>query len=271
MRALAAAGRVRQRFVLTSSASVLYEGRDLENATEDQPYAGHPADPYTETKIMQEQVRVRLVCSRSLADRSRHGAPEGGRGQVAAQIVLGANSAALQTIALRPHMIFGPNDQCVATMVQQGRKGSMRFMVGQGHNVVDATFVKNLVHAHLLAAESLTPGSVTAGKAYHITNDEPVKFWGFTGDVLELYGMARPSIALPASLLLALTVLLSAVLALLAPLTGPIRSTFTPSRIRLASTHHSYSCERAKRELGYRPLYTNREALLYTREHSTAR
>lgn len=45
-----------QRLVLTSSASVLYDGTDLLNATEDLPYAAKPADPYTELKIVQEQV-----------------------------------------------------------------------------------------------------------------------------------------------------------------------------------------------------------------------
>jgi len=262
-----------QRFVLTSSASVLYDGTDLLDATEDHPYAAKPADPYTETKIYQEQVRGR---------RQRH--PHAPRAPTqtsisralracghAPQIVLKANTAKLQTIALRPHTIFGPKDQCITTMVEQGRKGSLKFIVGDGQNIVDVTYVANLVHAHLLAAESLTPGSATAGKAYHITNDEPVKFWEFTGNVLEVYGLPRPSIPIPAKLLLALTIVVAFVLSLLEPLTGPIKNTFTPSRIRLASTHHSYSCARAKAELGYRPLYNNMQSIVATYQQATAR
>jgi sterol-4alpha-carboxylate 3-dehydrogenase (decarboxylating) len=55
-----------QRLVLTSSASVLYDGTDLLDATEDLPYAAKPADPYTELKIVQEQVRTRTgnACKR---------------------------------------------------------------------------------------------------------------------------------------------------------------------------------------------------------------
>jgi len=45
-----------QRLVLTSSASVVYEGKDIVNGTEDLPYAQKPMDYYTETKILQEQV-----------------------------------------------------------------------------------------------------------------------------------------------------------------------------------------------------------------------
>ena len=46
-----------QRLVLTSSASVVYEGKDIENGTENLPYASRPMDYYTETKIQQEKVQ----------------------------------------------------------------------------------------------------------------------------------------------------------------------------------------------------------------------
>ena len=50
-----------QGLVLTSSASVVYEGRDIQNGTEDLPYAANPMDYYTETKIAQEKVTT-LIC-----------------------------------------------------------------------------------------------------------------------------------------------------------------------------------------------------------------
>ena len=49
---------VLQCLVLTSSASVVYEGVDIVAATERMPYAETPMDYYTETKILQEQVRI---------------------------------------------------------------------------------------------------------------------------------------------------------------------------------------------------------------------
>jgi nucleoside-diphosphate-sugar epimerase len=76
-----------------------------------------------------------------------------------------ANGPALQTVALRPHMIYGPQDQYVTTLVQQGRRGTTRFVIGGGDNMVDCCFVKNLVYAHLLAADKLAPaGSPCGGK-----------------------------------------------------------------------------------------------------------
>ena len=46
-----------QKLVLTSSASVVYNGDDIIDGTEDLPYASPPMDAYTETKMIQEQVR----------------------------------------------------------------------------------------------------------------------------------------------------------------------------------------------------------------------
>lgn len=46
-----------QKLVLTSSASVVFEGTDIKNGREDLPYAKKPIDYYTETKIQQEKVR----------------------------------------------------------------------------------------------------------------------------------------------------------------------------------------------------------------------
>lgn len=54
------------RLVLTSSASVVYEGLDIENGTEDLPYASRPMDYYTETKILQEKVLSCLAARASL-------------------------------------------------------------------------------------------------------------------------------------------------------------------------------------------------------------
>ena len=51
-----------QRLVLTSSASVVYEGKDIVNGMEDLPYAKKPMDYYTETKILQEKVRFLICC-----------------------------------------------------------------------------------------------------------------------------------------------------------------------------------------------------------------
>lgn len=228
-----------RRLVLTSSASVVYDGTDIMNGTEDLPYAANPIDYYTQTKILQEK------------------------------IVLDYNSRGLKgkeilTVAIRPHGIFGPRDpQMVPTVINAAKSGKMKFIIGDGKNVVDFTYVKNVVHGHILAGDSLIPQSSTCGKAYNITNDEPLPFWKFISDVLTGLNYPPPSFHLPYWLLYWLSWLLHLITILLSPLVT-IRPTFTPMRVALAGTHHYYSCQQAKRELGYSPPISLKEGLQRT-------
>lgn len=51
-----------QKLILTSSASVVFEGTDIKNGKEDLPYAKKPIDYYTATKIQQEKVGMNHIC-----------------------------------------------------------------------------------------------------------------------------------------------------------------------------------------------------------------
>ena len=46
-----------QKLVLISSASVVYNGDDIIDGTEDLPYASPPMDAYTETNMIHKQVK----------------------------------------------------------------------------------------------------------------------------------------------------------------------------------------------------------------------
>ncbi|XP_050417782.2 sterol-4-alpha-carboxylate 3-dehydrogenase, decarboxylating isoform X2 [Patella vulgata] len=213
-----------KRFVLTSSASVVYEGKDILNGKEDLPYAKQPIDYYTETKILQEKV------------------------------VLESNNNDFHTVAVRPHGIFGPRDpHMIPTSVAMARKGKTKFIIGNGKNIVDFTFVENVVHGHILAAENLHRGSPVCGKAYHITNDEPIYFWTFMTKLLTSFGYDAPKYNLPYTLVYFIAVFLQLVAYLLKPFIA-FTPTFTPMKVALAGTHHSYSCERAKKDLKYKPV-----------------
>ena len=113
--------------MLTSSASVVYEGKDIENGTEDLPYASSPMDAYTETKIYQEKVSSEV-----------HGLPYTLL-LLLPQMVLEANTSThlakdggeLLTVAIRPHGLFGPRDPlCIPTIAQTGKDGKMKFIIG---------------------------------------------------------------------------------------------------------------------------------------------
>ncbi|XP_008325531.1 sterol-4-alpha-carboxylate 3-dehydrogenase, decarboxylating [Cynoglossus semilaevis] len=225
-----------QKLVLTSSASVVFEGTDIKNGREDLPYAKKPIDYYTQTKIEQEKL-VLAAC-----DTEKN----------------------FLTVAIRPHGIFGPRDpQLVPILVDTARRGKMKFIIGDGTNLVDFTFVENVVHGHILAAEHLRPSSPICGKPYHITNDEPVRFWDFMSEVLMGLGYAAPRYHLPYTLVYGLALLLWLLALVLRPLVS-FKPTFTPMRVALAGTHHYYSCERAKQDMGYKPVIGLKEGITLT-------
>ncbi|KIZ02138.1 NAD(P) dependent steroid dehydrogenase-like protein [Monoraphidium neglectum] len=110
-----------RKLVYTSSASVVFEGHDLVNVDESLPYASRPMDYYTETKIKGERM------------------------------ALEANGPDLATCALRPSGIFGEGDTVlVPTLVRQARAGKMKYIIGDGSNKWDMTYVGNVAQAHLL-------------------------------------------------------------------------------------------------------------------------
>ncbi|XP_076467798.1 sterol-4-alpha-carboxylate 3-dehydrogenase, decarboxylating-like isoform X2 [Babylonia areolata] len=224
-----------KRLVLTSSASVVYEGKDIQGGREeDLPYAASPIDAYTETKILQEQ------------------------------IVLSANCGDFHTVAVRPHGIFGPRDpHLVPTTVGLARRGKFKFIIGDGKNLVDFTYVDNVVHGHILASEKLAKDSPVCGKAYHITNDEPVYFWTFMSRLVQGLGYEAPHINLPYLLVYLIALLLMLVSKVVSPVVS-FTPTFTPMKVALAGTHHFYLCDRAKKDMGYKPIVSLDEGIQLT-------
>ena len=57
--------------------------------------------------------------------------------------------------------------------------------MGSGTNVVDLTYVDNAAYAHLDASDALTgPDAPCAGRAYFVSNGEPVALWPWVNALL---------------------------------------------------------------------------------------
>ena len=215
-----------RRFVHTSTPSVVYNGRDLANADESLPLTTQCPAAYPLTK--------------AIAERD----------------VLAANSPGLRTIALRPHLIWGVGDpHLVPRILARARAGRLR-IVGPGRNRVDMVHVENAVAAHLLAESALTDGASpegaprASGRAYFITNDEPVVLWDWINELLRALG--EPPVTKRVSLRAASTVgaaceLLWRVL----PLRGePPMTRFVAAEL---AKDHWFNLAAARRDLGYVP------------------
>ena len=155
------------RLVHTSTPSVVHAGHDVAGIDESTPYATRFSSPYPETKAEAER------------------------------LVLAANDASLATVALRPHLIWGPGDtQFVPRILQRARRGRL-WLVGNGCSLVDSTYVDNAVDAHLLAAAALAPGARSAGRAYFISQGEPLRLRDLVNRILAAAGLPPVTATVP--------------------------------------------------------------------------
>ncbi|MEM6798646.1 MAG: NAD-dependent epimerase/dehydratase family protein [Planctomycetota bacterium] len=96
----------------------------------------------------------------------------------------------LRTCSLRPHLVWGPRDtNLTARLIERARSGRLR-RVGDGQNRVDMIYVENAAEAHLQAADALAQASApNAGKAYFLSQGEPVNCWQWIDELLALTGL----------------------------------------------------------------------------------
>jgi nucleoside-diphosphate-sugar epimerase len=185
-------------------------------------------------------------------------APYAATKTLAEQRVLAANDATLATVALRPRLIWGPGDQqLVPRLAERARAGRLRF-VGDGTNLVDTTYIDNAALAHFLAFEHLAPGAACAGKAYFISNGEPLPMRELLNKLMAAVG--APPVEKSISFKTAYRI--GAVAERLWPL---LRLRGEPPMTRFLSeqlcTPHWYSMEPARRDFGYVPQVSIDEGL----------
>lgn len=128
------------RLVFISSPSVAHAGSALAGADAD------PADP-------------------------RHAKGHYSKSKAQAELeVLSADSPELTTIALRPHLIWGPGDtQLVGRIVERARAGRLA-LVGGGRALIDTTYLDNAVQAVVAGLDHAPLGH---GRAFVVSNGEP--------------------------------------------------------------------------------------------------
>lgn len=117
---------------------------------------------------------------------------------MAERLVLKANSESLKTIALRPHLIYGPGDpNILPRIVEMKRKGRLK-IIGDGENMADVIHIDNAVFAHLQAFKAMLAAKEEAcGEAYFVAQEKPVKIWDFVNDMLEKSGEERIKTKVP--------------------------------------------------------------------------
>ena len=213
------------RLVHTSSVDTCFAGKENLNMDEQAtPYATDYKVVYSQTKIEAEKA------------------------------VLAANGkGGLLTCALRPDGIWGPGGSLMMDMlVAQLRGGKMVSRIGGDGALHDHVHIDNLLHAHLLAANALVPGSAVCGNAYFVSDGEPARLFQFVRPLFEGLGYTVPKASIPAAPLRAV---LSA-WQWLHFKTGIAEPFLSPHELNKATISHVVSSAAAARDFAYEPIKT---------------
>lgn len=216
------------KLIYTSSPSVVADGHDLNGVDESYPYPQRYKSYYPQTKAMAEQE------------------------------VLAANNTSLRTLALRPHLIWGPGDtNLVPTIIKRARTGKL-LRIGAGKNIVDTCFIDDCLQAHLLALNALESNPSSCGRAYFISQGEPVNLWQWIDQILVLNGLPALKRSLAKAPAMILAGMMESLSRLLPGNHEPLLTRFLVSEM---ATNHYFCIDAARKELGYEPKYGVREAM----------
>lgn len=216
------------RFVYTSSPSVVFDGRGMEGVDESTPYPRKYVSTYSETKAIAERA------------------------------VLAANGPRLRTVALRPHLIWGPGDNhLIPRFVAQARAGKLR-RLGNGKNLIDTTYIDNAAHAHLLAADALRTNPRAAGRVFFLSQGEPIPVWDIINGFLAAAGVPPVTRSVPSIVGWSAGLVFEVVYKLFRFKGEPRMTRFVAS---VLSMPHWFDISAARRELGYEPSVSTEEGL----------
>jgi 2-alkyl-3-oxoalkanoate reductase len=208
-----------KRLVHVSSPSAIFDGSDHFMSDETVPYPEKFLSHYCETKAISEKN------------------------------ALSANTSDLETVAIRPHIIWGPRDKNIMTRLYYRAKAGKLKIIGDGKNEVSTLYVENGVEGLVCAAKSeKAPGNV-----YFLTNDEPVNLWDFVNRILTHLDAPVPETKVPFAVAYYAGGLMEIIWSAFKLSGEPLLTRYTASEL---AKNHTYSIQKAKDDLGYKPIYT---------------
>ncbi len=215
--------------VHTSSPSVTFGGVDQSGITEDVPYPDRWLCHYPHSKALAEQ------------------------------LVLAANHPGqLATCALRPHLIWGEDDpHLIPRIVDRGRTGKLR-IIGDGNNLIDMVHVQNAAHAHLCALQALQTSPESHGKAYWVSQQQPVNCWDWINEILECAGVPPVTKRVSFKTAYRVGLVLEILHHLLRIRSEPRMTRFLALQM---SADHYFDNTRAQSLLQYRPILSTQDAM----------
>jgi nucleoside-diphosphate-sugar epimerase len=171
----------------------------------------------------------------------------------AEQAVVEASGDGLETVVVRPRLVWGLGDTTILPGVMDAvRSGRFRW-VGGGRHLTSTTHVDNVVEGLVLGARKGAPG-----RAYFVTDGEPVVFRDFFTELLATQDVAIPDKEAPAGLVKVVADVGEAVWGRLGKEKAP---PVTRLAFWLAAQECTIDISRSREELGYAPVRTIPEGM----------
>lgn len=215
-----------KQLIYTSSPSVIFDDHDMENMDESIPYPKKYLAPYPETKAMAEK------------------------------LVKSAAKKGLQVIILRPHLIWGPEDNHLFPRIIKRAKKLKR--IGRKDDLVDTIYVDNAADAHLLASQKLLENPCLSGNIYFISQDDPVSKWEMITAFLDVAGLPPLKGHVSENTAYIAGSIFEMVYHFFNIKKEPPMTRFVAKEL---STSHWFNISRAKKDLGYSPKISTKEGL----------
>ncbi len=219
-----------RNLVYTSSPSVTFDGGHQSGVDESVPYPQHWMCHYPHTKALAEQA------------------------------VLAAHDIGqLHTVALRPHLIWGDDDpHLLPRVIDKARRGRLR-IVGDATNRIDTVHVTNAAAAHLDALDTLAlDPQRCGGRAYFISQDEPVNCWEWIRSICEIANVPPPTQRISFQVANRIGGSLESVYRWLRIKAEPPMTRFVAAQL---ARDHFFDITQARTRLGYRPRISMQEGL----------
>ena len=214
------------RLVYTSSPSVVFNGTDMEGVDESVPYPEKFHAHYPKTKAMAEK------------------------------LVITAGDEGLKTIILRPHLIWGPQDNHLVPRIIE--RANRLVKVGDGRNLVDTIYIDNAADAHVQAADRLEQYHHLSGRVYFISQDDPVLLWEMVDNILKAAGLSPVQRSISRNTAWMIGAVLEIFYKMFKINGEPRMTRFLADEL---STAHWFDIGAAKNDLGYKPKVSIGEGL----------
>lgn len=210
------------RFVYVSSPSVAHAGRALVGA------GAEPADP--------DAVSGHYARSKAMAE----------------QMVLAESSATFATVAVRPHLVWGPGDQqLVGRIVDRARSGRLA-LIDHGRALIDTTYAANVGPALVQALERVGRADVN-GRAFVISNGEPRTVAELVARIVGAAGLDAPARSVPFWAAYGGGALVEGIWRVASRRTEPPMTRFLAEQL---ATAHWFDQRETRRALGWTPTVT---------------